>query len=119
LANSSAPTGLLRIAIFIGVGVLPFQNIPFSRFAGVYSLAQTAFVLEIHQWKSTRKDDGEGVVLDTEVERCGHGSGRVFIFPSKGLAMRNVFMSTLSQVVEIGIFAAAAGALAVGMLSVR
>jgi hypothetical protein len=33
--------------------------------------------------------------------------------------MRNVFMSTLSQVVELGIFAAAAGALAVGMLSVR
>jgi hypothetical protein len=33
--------------------------------------------------------------------------------------MQKMFVSTLSQVVEIGIFAAAAGALAVGMLHVR
>jgi hypothetical protein len=33
--------------------------------------------------------------------------------------MRSIFLSTLSQVVEIGIFAAAAGALAVGMMHVR
>jgi hypothetical protein len=33
--------------------------------------------------------------------------------------MRNVLMSTLSQVVELGIFAAAAGALAVGLMHVR
>src|SRR5688572_10573428 len=39
--------------------------------------------------------------------------------PSEVLAMRDVFMSTLSQVVELGIFAAAAGALAVGMMHVR
>ena len=110
---------MLSSATFIGMGVLPLWNIRFTRFASVYQFAKSAFVLEINQWKSIGKDDGEGVVLSTEVERCGHGKGQVFIFPSKGLAMRNVFMSTLSQVVEIGIFAAAAGALAVGMLSVR
>jgi hypothetical protein len=33
--------------------------------------------------------------------------------------MRGAFMSTLSQVVELGIFAAAAGALAVGLMHVR
>ena len=33
--------------------------------------------------------------------------------------MRDVFMSTLTQVVELGIFAAAAGALAVGMMHVK
>jgi hypothetical protein len=33
--------------------------------------------------------------------------------------MREVFYATLSQVVEIGIFAAAAGALAVGMMHVK
>jgi hypothetical protein len=33
--------------------------------------------------------------------------------------MQKMFVSTLSQVVELGIFAAAAGALAVGMLHVR
>lgn len=33
--------------------------------------------------------------------------------------MRDVFFSTLSNVVEFGIFAAAAGALAVGMMHVR
>ena len=36
-----------------------------------------------------------------------------------GGPMREVFVSTLSQVVELGIFAAAAGALAVGMMHVR
>jgi len=41
------------------------------------------------------------------------------LFPSEVLAMRNVIVSTLTQVVEIGIFAAAAGALAVGMMHVR
>ena len=41
------------------------------------------------------------------------------VTPSEVLAMRDVFMSTLSQVVELGIFAAAAGALAVGMMHVR
>jgi hypothetical protein len=40
------------------------------------------------------------------------------LFPSEVLAMRDVFLSTLTQVVEIGIFAAAAGALAVGMMHV-
>jgi len=40
-------------------------------------------------------------------------------YPSEDLAMRNVIVSTLTQVVEIGIFAAAAGALAVGMMHVR
>jgi hypothetical protein len=40
-------------------------------------------------------------------------------FHRKDLAMRKVLVSTLSQVVELGIFAAAAGALAVGMLYVR
>ncbi len=38
---------------------------------------------------------------------------------SEVLIMREVFMSTLSQVVELGIFAAAAGALAIGMMHVR
>lgn len=33
--------------------------------------------------------------------------------------MRGMFVSTFTQVVELGIFAAAAGALAVGMLHVR
>ena len=33
--------------------------------------------------------------------------------------MRGMFFSTLSQVVELGIFAAAAGALAVGMMHLR
>jgi hypothetical protein len=33
--------------------------------------------------------------------------------------MRSVLLSTLTQVVEIGIFAAAAGALAVGMMHVK
>jgi hypothetical protein len=33
--------------------------------------------------------------------------------------MRSVIFSTLSQVAELGIFAAAAGALAVGMMYVR
>ena len=33
--------------------------------------------------------------------------------------MRSVLFSTLSQVVELGIFAAAAGALAIGMMHVR
>ena len=39
--------------------------------------------------------------------------------PSEDPAMRNVIVSTLTQVVEIGIFAAAAGALAVGMMHVK
>ena len=33
--------------------------------------------------------------------------------------MRNMFFSTMSQVMELGIFAAAAGALAVGMMHLR
>ncbi len=33
--------------------------------------------------------------------------------------MRDVFMTALSHAVEFGIFAAAAGALAVGMLNLR
>ena len=33
--------------------------------------------------------------------------------------MRGMFFSTLSQVVELGIFAAAAGALAIGMMHLR
>jgi hypothetical protein len=33
--------------------------------------------------------------------------------------MRSMFISTLSQVVELGIFAAAAGALAVGLMHVK
>jgi hypothetical protein len=33
--------------------------------------------------------------------------------------MRSVLMSTLSHVVELGIFAAAAGALAVGLMHVK
>jgi hypothetical protein len=33
--------------------------------------------------------------------------------------MRDVLVSTLTQVVELGIFAAAAGALAVGMMHVK
>ena len=33
--------------------------------------------------------------------------------------MRDVLISTFTQVVELGIFAAAAGALAVGMMHVR
>jgi hypothetical protein len=41
------------------------------------------------------------------------------LFPSEVLAMREVFYATLSQVVEIGIFAAAAAALAVGMMHVK
>ena len=35
------------------------------------------------------------------------------------LAMRSLMFLTLSQVVELGIFAAAAGALAVGLMHVR
>ena len=38
---------------------------------------------------------------------------------SEVLTMREILVSTLSQVVELGIFAAAAGALAVGMMHVR
>lgn len=51
---------------------------------------------------------------------AGHGRGRVVrgICPEV-LAMREVFVSTLSQMVELGIFAAAAGALAVGLMHVR
>ena len=50
----------------------------------------------------------------------GHGLGRVVGgFSPPGGPMREVFVSTLSQVVELGIFAAAAGALAVGMMHVR
>ena len=33
--------------------------------------------------------------------------------------MRGMFFSTLSQVVELGTFAAAAGALAIGMMHLR
>ena len=33
--------------------------------------------------------------------------------------MRGIFFSTLSQVIELGIFAAAAGGLAIGMLYLR
>ncbi len=51
---------------------------------------------------------------------AGHGKGqRREMYPSEVLAMRDVFVSTLTQVIEIGIFAAAAGALAVGMMHVR
>jgi hypothetical protein len=50
----------------------------------------------------------------------GHGLGRdVCRICPEVQAMREVFVSTLSQVVELGIFAAAAGALAVGMMHVR
>ena len=51
---------------------------------------------------------------------AGHGKGQGReLYPSEVLAMRDVIVSTLTQVVEIGIFAAAAGALAVGMMHVR
>ena len=33
--------------------------------------------------------------------------------------MRGMFFSTLSQIAELGIFAAAAGALAIGMMHLR
>ena len=49
----------------------------------------------------------------------GTGQGREMCVPSEVLAMRSVIVSTLTQVVEIGIFAAAAGALAIGMMHVR
>ena len=50
----------------------------------------------------------------------GHGLGQGRdVVPSEVLAMRSVIVSTLTQVVEIGIFAAAAGALAIGMMHVR
>ncbi len=60
-------------------------------------------------------------------EQCSAGGRDVWatekasdeMFPSEVLAMRNVIVSTLTQVVELGIFAAAAGALAIGMMHVR
>ena len=52
-------------------------------------------------------------------EVVGHGLGRAVSGFLPGGPMREVFVSTLSQVVELGIFAAAAGALAVGMMHVR
>ena len=90
------------------------------RFTGVNSLAQSADVLEINQSKSGSEDDGEGAVPGRRLGFAGHGLGQGRgLFPSEVLAMRDAIVSTLTQVVEIGIFAAAAGALAVGMMHVR
>lgn len=50
----------------------------------------------------------------------GQGQGQLEdLFCRRRFPMRDVFFSTLSNVVEFGIFAAAAGALAVGMMHVR
>jgi len=78
--------------------------------------------LEINQSETASKDDGEGAVPGRRPGIAGHGQGQgqqQSYSPSEVLAMRDVIVSTLTQVVEIGIFAAAAGALAVGMMHVR
>jgi hypothetical protein len=66
---------------------------------------------------------GEGCLTDRRLvnarPRTGPSEARRVVPVMEVLAMREVFMSTLSQVVELGIFAAAAGALAVGMMHVR
>ena len=76
--------------------------------------------MEINESNSASKDDGEGAVPGRSLGDAGHGQGQgQQSYPSEVLAMRDVIVSTLTQVVEIGIFAAAAGALAVGMMHVR
>ncbi len=76
--------------------------------------------MEINQSKTASKDDGEGAVPGRSPGDAGQGQGQGReMYPSEVLAMRAVFVSTLTQVIEIGIFAAAAGALAVGMMHVR
>jgi hypothetical protein len=77
--------------------------------------------LEINQSETASKDDGDGAVPGRRPGITGHGQGQgqQSYPPSEVLAMRDVIVSTLTQVVEIGIFAAAAGALAVGMMHVR
>jgi hypothetical protein len=75
-------------------------------------------------WKSIKANQARKTM---EKEQCPVGDwdgsatdkARSKMFPSEVLAMREVFYATLSQVVEIGIFAAAAGALAVGMMHVK
>ena len=84
--------------------------------------AQRTSVLEINQRETASKDDGDGAVPGRRPGVAGHGQGQEqqsYPPPSEVLAMRDVIVSTLTQVVEIGIFAAAAGALAVGMMHVR
>lgn len=76
--------------------------------------------MEINQSETASKDDGDGAVPGRRPGIAGHGQGQEQqSYPSEVLAMRDVIVSTLTQVVEIGIFAAAAGALAVGMMHVR
>jgi hypothetical protein len=99
--------------------------------------AFTSLVLEINQRVSGATDDQQGASgqfvrpknqPDRDVGRiAGHGRQKreresraaQSALPSGGQDMRGMFYSTLSQVVELGIFAAAAGALAVGMMHLR
>jgi hypothetical protein len=69
----------------------------------------------IEPWKSLDLEQFPAGGWDLEAT----DKARSKLFPSEVLAMREVFYATLSQVVEIGIFAAAAGALAVGMMHVK
>jgi hypothetical protein len=104
----------------------------------VISLASTRFVLEINQRVSGAKDDqewaGDAATKQRRRLRQARPTGTSGASPARdgkttesrhrlyavgGPDMRGMFYSTLSQVVELGIFAAAAAALAVGMLHLR
>jgi hypothetical protein len=59
--------------------------------------------------------DGQGRALS----KPSRGIDPATTKPSEALIMRGILFSALSNIVELGIFAAAAGALAIGMMHLR
>ena len=110
---------MLRRIAFIGRWGTPFGTIVVPGLPALTHLPNQPMF-----WKSIKAKEPR---KSMEKEQCPVGDwdgqatdkARSKLFPSEVLAMRDVFYSTLSQVVEIGIFAAAAGALAVGMMHVK
>ena len=110
---------LLRVADFISRWGTPFGITVVSGLPALTRLPNSPMF-----WKSIKANQARKTM---EKEQCPVGDwdgsatdkARSKMFPSEVLAMREVFYATLSQVVEIGIFAAAAGALAVGMMHVK